>query len=138
MIGILRRSSHCGVVLILGLHALYMGFALGREAQIGQARFSPIIHGRWVTLDTGYAWPVLYAAAGFACLWFHRRPLDRQWWAWSGALLGGAYFSRGMLIVQTALEDGWSYKYAIGAATWAAWAGVVMQLWLHQFRPRSR
>lgn len=138
MIRSLARQPFAGIVLILGLHAFYMGFALGREAQIGQARFSPIFHVGAVMFDTGYAWPIMYGAAGLACLWFHRHPTDRQWWSWSGALLGGAYFSRGMLIVQTAMEEGWTYRYAIGAATWMAWAAVVMQLWLHQFRPKSR
>lgn len=127
MIAPLRRAPFNGVVLILGLHGVYMGFALGREWMIGQGRFA-----------LPWAASLFCLVAGVACLWFHRHPTDRQWWAWSGALLGGAYVWRGLLIIQAALLEEWSYKYMIGAATWIAWAGVVTQLWLHQFRPKTQ
>lgn len=127
MIGAIARRPFAGIVLILGLHAIYMGAALAREASIGQARYSL----PWV-------WPVMYAASGLACLWFNWHPQDRDWWSWSGALLGGAYVSRALIIVQAGIDQGWRYQYVIGAATWAAWAAVVGQLWLHQFRPASR
>lgn len=127
MIGPLRRMPYAGVVLLLGCHAVYMGLALAREQQIGDARY-----------DLGYVFAAFYIAAGLACVWFHLHPGSRQWWSWSGALLGGAYFARGLVIAQNGLELGWQWKHAIGLGTWAAWAGVVVQLWLHQFRPRTR
>lgn len=127
MIGPLRRMPYFGVVLILGLHAIWMGLSLGREQQVGQARY-----------DLGFFFAAFYVSAGLVCLAFHLRPLHRQMWAWSGALLGGAYFARGLLIALDGLSDGWQWRHAIGLGTWAAWAGVVVQLWLHQFRPPHR
>lgn len=103
---------------------MFMAATLAREATIHQARY-----------PYAWVWPPFYLLAGLACVWFHTHPRNRHWWKWSGSILVGAYVSRGLIIIQAALLEGWSYRYLIGAGTWFAWAGVVAQLWLHQFRP---
>lgn len=124
MLTVLRRQSHRGVPLVLGLHALSMALLLLIEERAGEARYSG-----------NMPYGMLYAVAGVACLWFHAHPRSAAAWRYSMALLFGAYLARGLLIGWEGFEQGWEPKHFIGLATWAGWGLVVLQIWRHYLTP---